>query len=60
MSRIRPWNNSDREVEVEVPRPVFGTTYVGVDLRVTTGVGRLGGEWVRRIDVAQPASDKTQ
>jgi hypothetical protein len=58
--RIRPWNNSDREVEVEVPRLVFAATYLGVDLRVTTGVRRLGGEWIRQIDVVQPTSDEAQ
>jgi hypothetical protein len=58
--QIRPWNNSDREVEVEVPRQVFAATHLGTDLQLTTGVGRLGGEWIRRIDVVQPTAEKTQ
>lgn len=52
--RVRPWGAVDREVEVNVPGAVFAATCPGGNVLITTGLGRLGIEWIRRIDVAPP------
>lgn len=54
--RLRPWNNSAREVEVDVPRNVYAGLSDGTPLRLTTGQGRLGLEWIRRIEIYPPTS----
>lgn len=54
--RLRPWNNSAREVEVDVPRDVYVGLTDGTPLRLTTGQGRLGLEWIRRIEICPPTS----
>lgn len=48
--RVRPWPDKTRDVEIAVPRQVFGVLRVGGGVRITTGVGRLGVEWIRRVD----------
>jgi hypothetical protein len=54
--RVRPWNNSVREVELDVPEAVYFGASVGTPLQLTTGKGTLGLEWIRRIETYEPAS----
>ena len=54
--RLRPWNNSEPEVEVDVPRDVYVGLSEGTPLQLTTGQGKLGLEWIRRIEIYRPTS----
>lgn len=54
--RLRPWNNSPREVEVDVSRDVYVGLSDGTPVQLTTGQGRLGLEWIRRIEIYPPTS----
>ena len=49
--RVRPWEGSDRAVEVSVPPAVFAGTCPGGDVRITTATGPLGVEWIQQIGV---------
>lgn len=55
--RARPWSDSERAVEIDVPKQVFSETHEGTSLKITTGIGRLGLEWIRRIDVDERSSE---
>ncbi|HXQ24888.1 MAG TPA: hypothetical protein VN822_00630 [Candidatus Acidoferrales bacterium] len=52
--RVRPWADSQRDVEVEVPRAVYDAASEGTPIRLTIGKGRLGLEWIRRVDAVPP------
>lgn len=48
--RIRPWGDTDRDVEIDVSRGVFRKIHVGSGLSITTSPGRLGFEWIRNVE----------
>ncbi len=54
--RVRPWNYSAREVELDVPQAIYFGVSQGTPLRLTTGAGSLGIEWIRRIEIYNSAS----
>jgi hypothetical protein len=55
--RIKPWSDSDKEVEVDVPERVFSDTPKGTQLQITTGKGNLGIEWIRRVETLGRTSE---
>jgi hypothetical protein len=52
----KPWNETERDVEVDVPASVFSGTPSGAQFQMTTGRGKLGIEWIRRFDSLKRAS----
>ena len=55
--RTKPWNETEREVEVDVPEAVFDGTPDGAQFQMTTGKGKLGIEWIRRFDSVKRTSE---
>jgi len=55
--RTKPWNETERDVEVDVPESVFSDTPSGAQFQMTTGEGKLGIEWIRRFDSLKRASE---
>lgn len=50
--RVRPWENSTKEIEVDVPKDVYVKSGEGAALQLTTGKGGLGLEWIRRVEIS--------
>lgn len=55
--RTKPWNETERDIEVDVPESVYSNTPSGAEFQITTGKGNLGIEWIRRFDSLRRASE---
>lgn len=55
--RTKPWNETERDVEVDVPEFVFSDTPSGTQFQITTGKGKLGIEWIRCFDSLKRTSE---
>ena len=55
--RIQPWPENNRTVEISVPPNVYAQTLVGGNFQIMTGSGKLGLEWIRRIDAVGQQSE---
>jgi hypothetical protein len=50
--RVKPWESSAEEVELDVPLDVYSNCVGGAALQLTTGKGSLGLEWIRRVEIS--------
>jgi hypothetical protein len=53
--RVKPWEGSAKEVELDVPLDIYSKCVGGTSLQLTTGNGRFGLEWVRRVEISAPS-----
>jgi len=49
--RVRAWPGSARVVEIEAPRNIYESISPGSDVRLIVGKGRLGLEWIQRVEL---------
>lgn len=48
--KARPWGSVRHDTDIQVSPEFFASVTEGENLRITTGLGRLGIEWIRSVE----------